>query len=267
MALNPGLTIAVSVTLAFFAAPASAADTLLSRSDAPTDTMAASSQTPNGTTELNLLVYPVSQAIDAEKPRAMPAAPLDSPKVASLPPRAADPSEPGLIAGESAVAYLTASLTAGVGLLVGLTQGTGGLVLVGLAGPAATGGVVCAVGSGSNSFDGDCRYAIGGAYLGGLVAIPMAVLAHASAASSSSDRLLSTWLAGILGYAIGSTVGAVVGWNVSRTPKNDRSENVAALDALAAARAVPWTEPISSRSASPEITGPRLEVPVLSFRF
>jgi hypothetical protein len=204
------------------------------------------------------------QASDEEAPRAALPQASEEPPVAQRVPIPDHPSEPGRIVAESLLAYLTSGITAGIALTVFITTGPGGFVAL-LAAPAATGGVVCAIGSGSDYFDGRCGTAVSGAYVGALAAIPMAILF--STRPNNSDLLPPAVSGALLGYVIGTTVGAVVGWNVSRTRKDAPRADAARLDALAAARGAPWREPLLPRGAALEGGGPRLTAPVLAFRF
>jgi hypothetical protein len=205
-----------------------------------------------------------AQVSDDEAPRRAPPKALVAPPVALREPIPTNPSEPALIVGES----ILGALTSFGGLVVGGTAfvvaGPGGFLVL-LAAPAATGGVVCAIGSGSSYFDGQCGAAIGGAYLGSLLAVPTASLFART--SNASDAIGAVLAGALLGYIVGSTVGAVVGWNLSRKRKDASHVDVARLDALSAARLSPWREPLLPRGAALDVGGPRLESPVLAFRF
>ena len=170
-----------------------------------------------------------------------------------------NPSEPGLIIVESLLGFFATD----VGLVAGALSGGWPILL----GPALTGGVVCAIGNASGSYDGSCAAAIGGSYLGSLLLIPMA-LVFVGQSNASDDEVLPSWIAGaVLGYVIGTTVGAVVGWNVSRVRKPRDYADVPRLDAIAAARALPWREPLRPRGSLLEGAAPQLTTPLLAFRF
>jgi hypothetical protein len=197
------------------------------------------------------------QAGDGEVP-----SPWQPPRVDAQPrPRRAHlgaPSDAGLVVAESLLGLVAATGTVAIAV-----EGSGWLIL---AGPLATGGLVCAIGSSSNSYDGSCAAAVGGAYLGSLLTFP---LAYAVAGGKSIGEANATVVvaSALLGYVVGSTVGGVVGWNASRTRKDDTAVDVAALDAAAAARAAPWREPLLPRGAVRDAGPPRLTSPVLAFRF
>ena len=200
---------------------------------------------------------PAPQAYDGEAPRRTRQPPPEvQPLVATTSP--SEPSEGGLIAAESLIGFLTMTTA----LVVGV-QATPWLLL---AGPLATGALVCGIGSTSSSYTGSCAAAIGGAYLGSLLTIPLAYLMSGGGGSNDGD--LGGIVAGaLLGYLVGSTVGAVVGWNSSRTPKDHSVADVARLDAVASARGAPWREPLLPRGAALEGGAPRVTTPVLAFRF
>jgi hypothetical protein len=197
------------------------------------------------------------QATDGEVPRRV-VTPLVSPTVAREP-RPEHPREPGRIVAESLVAFLVAD----VSLVVGLFGGVWPLFL----GPFATGGVVCAIGHGSDSFDGSCLAAIGGSYVGSLISFPLAFAFYLALKHGSEDSAGSILGGFIIGYVVGSAAGAIIGWNASRRPKAQVRADDSRLDALAAARAAPWTEPLRPRGSLAAVAEPRLSAPLLSFRF
>jgi hypothetical protein len=208
------------------------------------------------------VVTPIPQTQDEEAPRAWPGAPPET-LPAHREPTPADASEPGRIVVESMVGFLTADLGFVIGV-AGFAAGPLGLGLL-LASPLATGRVVCAIGSGSRAFDGRCAAAVGGAYVGSLLAFPLAFLfnIHANPDAEAPGYVVGA----ILGFVVGSTVGAVVGWNLSRVRKTPDEVDVARLDGLAAARALPWSEPLRPRGAWLAGSEPRLTTPLLAFRF
>ncbi|HVU52546.1 MAG TPA: hypothetical protein VHL80_17825, partial [Polyangia bacterium] len=201
---------------------------------------------------------PAPQATDDEAPRRG----LPTPLIALPPPREPipeDPSEPGRVVAESILAFITADFT-----LVLAAAGGGWPIFLA---PIATGGVVCGIGSGSEFFDGSCAASIGGAYLGALLAFPMALAFSGN--GGSSDEEVGAALGGlIVGYVIGTTAGAVIGWNASRSRKPRlRAVDVAALDAASASRAAAWTEPLRPRGSLTGASEPRFTAPQLALRF
>jgi hypothetical protein len=197
------------------------------------------------------------QVRDAEKPSAwQPPRAEVGPLVRESRPR--EPSDGGLVVVESLVAIVMAT-----GSVVVAAENNAWLIL---AGPLATGGLVCGVGHLSESFDGSCAAAIGGAYFGSLLTFPMAWLL-AGRSGGEADFDVGLLVGGLLGYVAGTTIGAVVGWNMSRTPRDRPTVDVARLDALAASRGTPWREPLLPRGALLEAGAPRLTTPVLAFRF
>jgi hypothetical protein len=248
--------------MALLAAPSWAADAPPAAPPEPYDAPAAAPSPPAAAPVQPVASSPAAQASDDEAPRRVPLKALQAPPVALQQSMPENPSEPARIVGESILGALTAF---GGVILVATASVTGeaGGVIALLAAPAATGGVVCAVGSGSGYFDGSCGAAIGGAYVGSLLAVPMAVLLS----RNTSDALTGLIVGAIYGYIFGSAAGAVVGWNVSRTPKAAGRVDVARLDGLSAARLSPWREPLLPRGAALDGGGPRFEAPVLAFRF
>jgi hypothetical protein len=214
---------------------------------------------------------PTPAAVDPEPP---PAAPLRlRPPFTAPAARPPSGSDAGLIAGEVLVGVLTSTASLIVAGAVAGAVPVVGVPLVLLA-PAATGGVVCALGGTSDLTTGRCGSAIGGAYVGSLLMIPTAYLFY-SLASDSPDGLdkLGALLGGaVIGYLVGTTVGAVIGWNVAKEPKGDAvARRPPAVDAAGQRQALAdasvrasWTEPLRPRGVD---RGARLTVPLVAFRF
>jgi len=181
------------------------------------------------------------------------------------------PSDAGLIVGESLVATLTlgaASAVATGGMIVSVPAG---MVLFALA-PAAVGGAVCAIGSLSAVTTGRCGSAIGSAYLGALAAIPAGLIGLVITPDTSNHEGLGKTggllVGAALGYFVGTTVGAVVGWNVKRAPRDPKAPGPHdRLDARADAPAAPWLELERRRDTADTEPSVRLAVPLLAFRF
>jgi hypothetical protein len=198
---------------------------------------------------------PAVQAADSEPPQSAAV-----PQLATEPTRVAEPSEAGLIFLETLLAFPAFFAAFAVA-----ARTTPWLLL---ATPIVPGGIVCAVGHASDYYDGSCGGAIGGAYAGTLLALPLALLFSAGD-SGSGDQWIPMWVVGAaLGLVFGPPIGAVIGWNVSREPKAQAHAGAARLDALAAARAAPWREPLLARGSLREGAGPHAAtLPVLAFRF
>jgi len=104
-----------------------------------------------------------------------------------------------------------------------------------LVAPTVAGLVVCQVGRWSVLYTGRCGAAIAGAYVGALGGTLSGLLlgyAGCSGSSSSSssnpdsgssggwDCVAPIIIAGSLGYLVGTATGALVGWNISKQPKD-----------------------------------------------
>jgi hypothetical protein len=194
------------------------------------------------------------QVYDSEAPRRWQPPPTAVQPLVASP---SEPSEAGLIVGESLLAFLTVTTE-----LVVAFESTPWFVV---AGPLLTGGLVCGIGSTSSSYDGSCGAAIGSAYLGSLLAVPLAFLAGGSLHSDADVIRFAAF--GLLGYLAGTTVGAVVGWNSSRKPKDRLVADAGRLDAIAAARGAPWREALLPRGGASDGGAPRFTAPVVAFRF
>lgn len=201
---------------------------------------------------------PTVQVDDADTPPTFAPAPFIAPSVAGAPTRR-NSFEPGRIVIESLAGFTTATLS------IILLASPGGWPI--LFGPIATGVVVCGIGSGSDYFDGSCLAAMGGAYLGSLVAFPMAAWFNAKDHGSSNDAFAVALAGALIGYVLGSSAGAVVGWNVSRHAKRRDRADGARLEAVAATRALAWTEPLRPRGSLLAGAPPPPSMPLLALRF
>jgi hypothetical protein len=210
------------------------------------------------------------QPYDAPRPLALPPPapatddePPDSVQLPQVPPGqtpASEPSEAGLILIEGLLGF-----PAYIGAIAIAGQTTPWLLL---AAPLVAGGVVCGIGHASQAYDGSCGSAISGAYVGTLLAVPLALIFAAGDQNNQNDWI-PMWVAGAaLGFVLGPPIGAIVGWNLSREPKERPLADAARLDAVASARATPWREPLLARGSLREDAGPRaVSAPVLAFRF
>jgi hypothetical protein len=125
-------------------------------------------------------------------------------------------SEPGRIAGE----IVASTLVMGLGLGSVILDPSVLSPFVVVAAPFVAAGVVCEIGSSSDVDEGRCGAAIAGAYVGALAAIPGGFVGYAF--GDHSDPLsgaVAVGLGALVGYAIGTTAGGVIGWNLSRTPR------------------------------------------------
>jgi len=159
---------------------------------------------------------------------AAPAGPAPAP----LPPGSADR---GLGLKQFGLATLGVAATAGVGLtLTWLTddqeaKAFGGSLFVA---PTVAGLVVCHVGTWSVLYTGRCGAAVAGAYIGALGGVLSGALLGLGACSSGStdpshpdsgpsggDCETTPLVGAAVGYLLGTALGALVGWNISRQPK------------------------------------------------
>jgi hypothetical protein len=177
------------------------------------------------------------------------------------------PPEPGRVLGELAAGFLTTDL----GLVaVGVAAPAGPLALALFAAvPLGVGAIVCTVGSASDSYEGSCGSAIGGAYLGTLAVIPGALIGLSLDHNSSGELggLVGLVIGAAVGYIVGTTAGAVIGWNLSRVPKARPLARAPRTDLLALSPSASWTEPLRRRGDSDAGTPPTVSAPVLSLRF
>ena len=173
--------------------------------------------------------------------------------------RPSEPSEGGRIAAESLLGFLavTTSLVVGV-------QTTPWLIL---AGPLVTGAIVCGIGSTSSSYTGSCGAAIGGAYLGSLLTIPLAYLLSAGGGSSDEDldRAHRGRLARLRRRHDGRRRRRL---ELEPDARETTSSPTPAGSTPSRRRAAPpWREPLLPRGAALEAGAPRVTTPVLAFRF
>jgi len=151
--------------------------------------------------------------------------PANSSVFAPRPPVASSPAPlrldaPSLGLKQFGLATLGTVVTVGIGLgvtLLSKDQESNIFGLSVLAAPAVAGLVVCGVGTWSLLYEGRCGAAVAGAYIGGVAGlVPGGLLL---AACSSDDCLTTVVVAVIAGYVLGVSTGALVGWNLSRQPK------------------------------------------------
>jgi hypothetical protein len=142
-------------------------------------------------------------------------------------------------------------------------------------GPLLGGFVVCGVGSSSKVYEGSCGPAIGGAYLGALLAIPAAYIGcsldRGSGGPDSGDVCLGGAILGAAaGYVFGTSIGATVGWHLGKRPRGERPPAIAAMAAPATLTGAPasdaWPE-LRGRPAASAPQGTRVSFSLLSLQF
>jgi hypothetical protein len=161
-------------------------------------------------------------------PAPPPPPPSPAPAAASpapttrMPSRNASPTEVEvLIGGGQLLAGAAASL--GTLFLVGVVSSAGGGagLLLGVAAPAVTGGVVCWIGGQSAGYDQGCGMPILGAYLGALTIIPAAFLGASLTDSGEMD--MSAFLGGAAGIGLAwlfmQPLVSTVFWHVWKEPR------------------------------------------------
>lgn len=156
-----------------------------------------------------LLAAAVAIVLMLSGPRAAVAAPADN------------PPEIGLGAGQ----LLMGTAIASVALAVRVFSDGTPFELLGVAalvaGPAAVGGTVCTLGQNSKVYGGSCKSALVGAYLGALVSVPLAVLAANSGDGiDGTDYAAGPAILFMVGYALGTSIGATVGWHVGKEERS-----------------------------------------------
>jgi hypothetical protein len=145
-----------------------------------------------------------------------------------------------------------------------------------LIGPLIGGFVVCGVGASSKAYEGRCAPAVGGAYVGALLAVPAAFLGcylnkgSSSGGDNGSPCAAGALVGGSIAYVIGTGVGATVGWHAGKRPRRERARALAALAPPPALTAAPandaWPE-LRSRPAASAPQGTPLMLSLLSLRF
>jgi hypothetical protein len=178
----------------------------------------------------------------------------------------------GQIAAGSAVVFL-GELTM---LVAAAKAGASQAIVPALAlGPLLGGFVVCGIGSASTAYEGRCGPAIGGAYIGMLLAIPAAYIGCAldrgSGGPDGDDACLGGAILGaIAGYVIGTSVGATVGWHLGKRPRGARPPAYAPLAPPAPFTVAPasdaWPE-LRGRPAASGPQGTRVSLSLLSVQF
>jgi hypothetical protein len=171
-----------------------------------------------------------------------PEAPVPPHRAAAVAPSVAGPrtSEAALIAGEVALGTVTASAIGVAGAYAFVyqppqfdsaiprtTAGSTALNLVGLtallAGPLVAAKLVCGVGRWSSEYEGGCGGAIGLAYVVGAAAALAADAATTHPPPASCDDCPYTgpsFAPVVIAYVVGVSVGAIVGWNLSKHRKD-----------------------------------------------
>lgn len=137
-------------------------------------------------------------------------------------------------------------------------------------GPLAVGGMVCTLGQTSKHYRGDCLPALVGAYVGALAAFPLALLGGAADAHSfdngdqGKNYTAGSAIGFIIGYGLGSAVGATIAWHWTKEEKSTWSVFAAPLPPPAASASWPelrWRPAPGARSTA------AMTVPVLAFTF
>jgi hypothetical protein len=180
------------------------------------------------------------------------------------------PPEIGLGAGQLLIGTATATAVLAIPLF---SEGTPIELIayaVLLPGPAAIGGMVCTLGQTSKHYRGDCLPVIGGAYLGALASIPLALLGGAADSRSfdngdqGRNYTSGSAIGFIIGYAVGSALGATIAWHKYKEEKSAWSWFAAPPPPNGAAER--WSElrwrPVPGARAATAAT-----VPLLSFTF
>jgi hypothetical protein len=203
----------------------------------------------------------VPQAVERKRPR--------EPLRLRAPFSAARSSDAGLIVGEAIFGASASALAGGIGLVATFTTGGAGVFVLLLA-PVVTGGTVCAIGNASPLNRGSCSWAIAGAYAGAAIVTPLAYLALYSLNHDDEGDFAVAMGGVLLGLAVGATAGAIVGYNVSRVPRDAVASATpadrAAIAEGAAARTA-WSEPLRRRGPAGVEPSARVVVPVLAMNF
>lgn len=181
------------------------------------------------------------------------------------------PPEIGIGAGQLLIGTATATAVLAIPFFADGTPAETIAFLALLPGPAAVGGMVCTLGQTSKHYRGNCLPVIGGAYLGALTAIPLAMLGGAAGGRSfdNGDEGGRNYTSGsaigfIIGYAVGSAVGATIAWHHYKEENSTWSWLAAPPPPNGAAERWPelrWRPVPGARTAT------AMAVPLLSFTF
>jgi hypothetical protein len=231
---------------------------------------------------ISLVAFPAQAATGAGTPAIRSAAPSDpSPQTAPPPIVPLTPasgrevhSEAGTTAGQVVVGTLS-MLLLGYADLVGSIElhSVPFAVVGGLIAPALGGLIVCQVGRGSTSYEGDCPPVILGGYIGALaLGVPLAIWGYTHPGSDGdggSDRMITLAVGLVLGAAVGTAIGATVGWTVA---KRRRQQNAVSLRLAPASLPLPSDGNADLRGgstgpATPRSAGLQVSIPLLALQF
>jgi len=196
----------------------------------------------------------VATVLALSAPRAAVAAPGDN------------PPEIGLGAGQLLMGTAIASLALALPVFLDGTP----FELLGLAtlfaGPAAVGGTVCTLGQNSKLYAGTCGSAMIGAYLGAIAALPLALVGVAPDDDDGGNKYASgSVIALMVGYALGTSIGATIGWHVGKEERSVWSRP-STPPPLLGADDQRWPE-LRWRPARGARVAPSVSVPLLVFAF
>jgi hypothetical protein len=203
-----------------------------------------------------LLAAAVATVLALSGPRAAVAAPGDN------------PPEIGLGAGQLLMGTAIASLALALPVFLDGTP----FELLGLAalfaGPAAVGGTVCTLGQNSKLYGGTCGSAMIGAYLGAIAALPLAFVAVApdnDDGDGGNKYASGSVIALMVGYALGTSIGATIGWHVGKEERSVWSRR-STPPPLSGADGQRWPE-LRWRPVRGARVAPSVSVPLLVFAF
>lgn len=144
-------------------------------------------------------------------------------------------------------------------------------VLVILPAPIAAGYMVCRIGQTSRYYGGGCGAAMGGAYLGALTAIPLALIIHETCTHDQANASVEDWggvclsraaIGFVIGYTVGTALGATLGWHIGKERRPAAAPYSFAIPPARDTRPELGRGPSGSRPP-----GVRLSVPLLAFSF
>jgi hypothetical protein len=159
---------------------------------------------------------------------ASPSAPADFHPLTLPPPSSSsswseqEPFEPGVAAGQ--LAGGTGVAVAGVALIaLGNVAGTGALTMPVVMGiPALVGLTVCHIGGSSSYYDAPCGPVIGGAFVGALSVVPLALIGLQLDRSENDEGFSGTAglaVGALVGWVIVQPLAATVAWRLFRHPR------------------------------------------------